>query len=112
MTVWVAYLGYTWAVALTGADVSRLQSIGLLGVVAGALVGLVPGCAPQIVLTGLYVQGALPFPTLLANALSQDGAALFPLLATRDRPALLASVVTLVPALVAGSVALLVSGST
>ncbi|MDP8969226.1 MAG: putative manganese transporter [Actinomycetota bacterium] len=80
VTVWVAvaYLGYTWIVTLTGLDPTGLRSIGFVGVVAGALVGLIPGCAPQIVPTGLNVQGGLPFPTLLANALSQDGEPCFP----------------------------------
>ncbi|WP_298989272.1 putative manganese transporter [uncultured Pseudokineococcus sp.] len=109
---WVAAVFVGWEVlsGATGFDGSQLPLVGVAGVVVGALVGLVPGCAVQIVLTSLYLTGAVPFATLLANAVSQDGDALIPLLALRRRSAVLASAVTVVPALVVGGVALLVTG--
>lgn len=109
---WVAAVFVGWEVlsATTGFDGSQLPLVGVLGVVVGALVGLVPGCAVQIVLTSLYLTGAVPFATLLANAVSQDGDALIPLLALRRRSALLASAVTVVPALLVGGLALLLTG--
>lgn len=105
VTTWVvvAFVGYELAVVTTGLDVGTLPTIGLLGVVAGALLGLVPGCGPQLVLTGLYAQGALPLSVLAANALSQDGDALIPLLASDRRAAVLASVITVVPGLLVGA---------
>jgi hypothetical protein len=99
----VAFVGYEALVATTGLDVGALPSIGLLGVAAGALLGLIPGCGPQLVLTGLYAQGALPLSVLAANALSQDGDALIPLLAADRRAAVLASAITVVPGLVVGA---------
>jgi hypothetical protein len=75
---------------------------GVAGVLAGAFIGLVPGCAVQIVFTGLYVAGGLPLPTLVANAISQDGDALIPLAALRRRSAALATVITTAPAVVVG----------
>ncbi|MTV26729.1 hypothetical protein FTX61_15090 [Nitriliruptoraceae bacterium ZYF776] len=101
---WVvlAFVGYEVLVAATGLDVGRLPTFGLLGVAAGALLGLVPGCGPQLVLTGLYVQGAVPLSVLAANALSQDGDALFPLLAVDKRSAITASAISAVPGLVVG----------
>ena len=109
---WVAVVFVGWEVlsAWTGFDGSQLPLLGVAGVVVGALVGLVPGCAVQIVLTSLYLTGVVPLPTLLANAVSQDGDALIPLLALRRRSALLASAVTVVPALLVGGLALLVTG--
>lgn len=102
----VAFVGYEVVVATTGVDIATLPSIGLLGVLAGALLGLVPGCGPQLVLTGLWAQGALPLSVLAANALSQDGDALIPLLAV-DRPAaVLASVITVIPGLLIGGLLL------
>ncbi|MEJ5915817.1 putative manganese transporter [Pseudokineococcus sp. 1T1Z-3] len=108
IVAWVAAAFVAWEVlsATTGFDGSQLPLVGVAGVVLGALVGLVPGCAVQIVLTSLYLTGAVPLPTLLANAVSQDGDALIPLLAMRRRSALLASAITTVPALVVGGVAL------
>jgi len=109
---WVAlvFVGWELLSTWTGFDGSQLPLVGAAGVVVGALVGLVPGCAVQIVLTSLYLTGAVPSSTLLANAVSQDGDALIPLLALRRRSALLASAVTVVPALLVGGVALLVTG--
>jgi hypothetical protein len=106
VTTWVvaAFVGYEVVVATTGLDVGALPNIGLIGVVAGAALGLLPGCGPQLVLTGLYAQGALPLSVLAANALSQDGDALIPLLAVDRRAAVVASLITVVPGLAVGSV--------
>ncbi|MEH1127234.1 putative manganese transporter [Micromonospora sp. CPCC 206061] len=110
VTVWVAvaYVGWEVLTRTTGLDGSELPLVGVAGVVAGALVGLVPGCAVQIVFTGLYVSGAMPLPTLAANAVSQDGDALIPLATLRHRSAALATVVTTIPALLVGAALLLV----
>ncbi|MQW77218.1 hypothetical protein GHK92_15195 [Nocardioides sp. dk4132] len=105
VTVWVAaaYLAWSLLSHTTGFDGSQLPVLGLAGVVVGALVGLVPGCAIQIVFTGLFLAGGMPLPTLVANMVSQDGDALLPLMALEHRAALLATVLTTIPALVVGS---------
>ena len=105
VTVWVtaAFLAYEVLVAATGVDPGMLPLGGLLGVVIGAAIGLVPGCGAQIVVTTLFVQGVVPLPVLVANALSQDGDALFPMLAHDRRAAVLATVVSTVPGVLAGS---------
>ncbi len=110
VVVWVALAYVAWATVhtLTGFDGSQLPVLGFTGVLVGALVGLVPGCAVQIVFTGLYVSGAVPLPTLLANAVSQDGDALLPLIALEKHAALVATCITTLPRLVVGSVAYLV----
>jgi hypothetical protein len=110
VTVWVAaaYLGWQVLSTATGFDGSQLGFAGVVGVLVGALIGLVPGCAIQIVFTGIYVSGGLPLPTLVANAISQDGDALIPLAALRRRAAGLATLITTVPALVVGLGLLLV----
>ncbi|WP_128475970.1 putative manganese transporter [Halorussus pelagicus] len=105
VTVWVlaAYLLYEYGVVLLGVDVGALAAAaGLFAPVAGALVGLIPGCGPQIVLTGVYAEGAVPFSALVANAISQDGDALFPLLAVDKTAAVVASIYTTIPALFVG----------
>jgi hypothetical protein len=106
VTAWVAvaFVGYEVLVAVTGIDLGRLPTLGLVGVAAGAMVGLVPGCGPQLVLTGLYAQGALPLSVLVANALSQDGDALFPLLVADRRSAIAGTLVSTVPGLVVGGI--------
>ncbi|MEH0936418.1 putative manganese transporter [Micromonospora psammae] len=105
VTFWVAvaYLGWQLFSTTTGFDGSELALAGLLGVLVGAGIGLIPGCAVQIVFTGLFISGGLPLPTLVANAISQDGDALIPLAALRRRSAALATVITTVPAAAVGA---------
>ncbi|MDS0293189.1 putative manganese transporter [Halogeometricum luteum] len=107
VTVWViaAYLLYEYAMLFTGADIAGLAAAaGVLAPVAGAAVGLIPGCGPQIILSTAYAEGAIPFSALTANAISQDGDALFPLIAIDKTAAVVASIYTTVPALVVGVV--------
>ncbi|MFC6022854.1 putative manganese transporter [Plantactinospora solaniradicis] len=112
VTVWVAVAYVAWQVVstTTGFDGSQLALAGVAGVVVGGLVGLIPGCAVQIVFTGIYVSGGLPMPTLVANAISQDGDALIPLAALRRRAAALATVITTIPAILVGLALLTLAG--
>ncbi|WP_137293877.1 putative manganese transporter [Nocardioides dongxiaopingii] len=109
ITTWVALAYLSWSLLnhLTGFDGSQLPLLGVTGVAVGALVGLVPGCAVQIVFTGIFLAGGMPLPTLVANTISQDGDALLPLLVLEHRSALLASLITTMPALLVGGVLLL-----
>jgi hypothetical protein len=104
VTVWVAvaYLAWSAATNLTRFDGSQLPLWGVAGVLVGACIGLIPGCAVQIVFAGMFAAGGLPLPTLAAKTVSQDGDALLPLLALEHRSALLATVLTTLPALVVG----------
>ncbi|WP_122089496.1 putative manganese transporter [Halalkalicoccus subterraneus] len=105
VTVWViaGYLLYEYVVLFGNVDVAALAAAaGLLAPVGGALLGLIPGCGPQIVLAGVYAEGAIPFSALTANAISQDGDALFPLIAMDKTAAIVASIYTTIPALVVG----------
>lgn len=104
VTVWVAVAYVAWSLVthVTGFDGSQLPLFGILGVVVGACIGLVPGCAVQIVFAGIFAAGGMPLATLVANTISQDGDALLPLLALEHRSALLATVLTTIPALLVG----------
>ena len=105
VTVWVlgAYLIYEYPVALFNLNIGAIAaSAGVFAPIAGAAIGLIPGCGPQIVLAGAYAQGAIPVSALAANAISQDGDALFPLLAIDKKAALLATIYTTIPALIVG----------
>jgi hypothetical protein len=79
-----------------------MTSAGLAAVIVGVLIGLIPGCGPQIIYVTLFVKGWLPFAAVVANAISQDGDALFPLLAMDRRSAIWATVITAIPALIVG----------
>jgi len=106
VTIWVtaAYFVFELTLNLTGVEPGLLvRGAGIASVWAAALVGLIPGCGPQILLTGLYVKGVIPFAALLANAISQDGDALFPLISLDRRSALWATIWTTIPAFIIGS---------
>jgi hypothetical protein len=105
----VAFVAMAALGALTPFDGDVLPLVGLVGVVVGVLVALVPGCGTQIAFTGLYATGVLPLPALLANAVAQDGDALLPMLAQDRRAAVVTTAVTSVPALAVGLLALLLT---
>ncbi|AHG00512.1 hypothetical protein HALLA_18680 [Halostagnicola larsenii XH-48] len=105
VTVWVlvAFLVYEYAVLLTGMNVATIAAAaGVLAPIGGAVVGLIPGCGPQILLASVYAEGGLPFSALSANAIAQDGDALFPLLAVDARAAIVATIYNFLPAVVVG----------
>jgi putative 10TM heavy-metal exporter len=104
VTVWVAiaYLAWSGVTHGLGFDGSQLPVWGAVGVVVGACIGLVPGCAVQIVFAGIFAAGGMPLSTLVANTVSQDGDALLPLLALEHRSAVVATFITTVPALLTG----------
>lgn len=104
ISVWVigAYLAYDYLVAFTGVDLEAAFStvVPLLPLI-GVLIGLVPGCGPQVLVTTLYVNGLIPFAALMGNAISNDGDALFPAIALNPRAAIWATVYSTIPALIA-----------
>lgn len=68
----------------------------------GLIVGLLPGCGPQILVTSLYIAGAAPLSAQLANAISNDGDALFPAIALAPKAALVATIYSAIPAFIVG----------
>jgi len=105
VTVWViaAYLIYEYSVVVFAIDIGAMAAAaGLLAPIGGALLGLVPGCAPQIVFAQVYAQGGIPFSALTANAISQDGDALFPLMAIDMKAAIVATIYTTIPGVIVG----------
>ncbi len=110
---WVfgAYLVYELAVYFAGGEqvmVAALASTGLTSVLLGVLVGIIPGCGPQVIFVSLYLKGMFPFAALLANAVSQDGDALFPLIAMDRKAAFWATVVNTIVAAIVGVAAYLI----
>lgn len=110
ITTWVsaAFVVLALLQAASPVEASALQLAGAGAVLIGVVVAIVPGCGTQIAFTGLYVAGALPLPGLLANAVAQDGDALLPVLAEDRRTAVALTVLTSIPALLVGGLALLV----
>ncbi len=74
------------------------------------VVGMIPGCGPQIFLARLFTAGSLPFPAILANSVSQHGDSIFPLLGRRRSQALRVTISSTILALVVGFVAIAAVG--
>ena len=114
VTFWVvmAYLIFEFGIILSGISEADLSDHGAgAGAVAfAAFVGLVPGCGPQIIAISAYVEGIISFPALVANAISQDGDALFPLLVRHKVASIWATIHTTLPAILVGFIFLYAMG--
>jgi hypothetical protein len=103
VTVWViaAYLIYELGVYYSGVDLKSWFAVWApIMPLMGVLVGFLPGCGPQIVVTTLYLNGVVPLSTQLGNAISNDGDALFPAIALAPRTAIVATLYSAIPALI------------
>ncbi len=101
----VALAGHrTLATVLDLGSVSATALGGPLGAVAGGLVGVIPGCGVHIGIVTAFAEGTVPTSVLVANAISQDGDALFALFAIDRTAAVVATVYTAVPAVAVGLV--------
>ena len=114
VTFWVlvAYLVFEFGMIASGVDETGLSEhgAGVGAVMLAAFVGLIPGCGPQIIAITAYVQGIVSFPALVANAISQDGDALFPLLVRHKAASIWATIHTTLPAIIIGLALLWVVG--
>jgi len=105
VTGWVvlAFLAFELSVHFLGIDLKGwFGSWVFLTPLIGMLIGLIPGCGPQILVTSLYLAGAIPLSAQLSNAIANDGDALFPAIALAPRAALVATLYSSVPALIVG----------
>ncbi|PKH05492.1 putative manganese transporter [Moritella sp. Urea-trap-13] len=103
VTSWVigAFLLFELTMHWTGINLESLfQNWLLLLPLMGVIIGLFPGCGPQILVTSLYLSGAVPLSTQLGNAISNDGDALFPAIAMAPKAALTATLYSSIPAII------------
>ena len=105
VTAWVigAFLVFELTTQLLGLNLADIFSgWGVWMPLVGVAVGFLPGCGPQILVTSLYISGAVPMSTQLANAISNDGDALFPAIALAPKAALVATFYSAIPAFIVG----------
>ncbi len=104
VTIWVvgAFLAYEYLAEFAGLDLELLfQTFAPILPLIGIVVGFIPGCGPQVLVTSLFINGVIPFAAVLGNAISNDGDALFPAIAVNPKAAVTATLVSAVPALLA-----------
>jgi len=85
---------------LNGQIFNSLILFGPLIPLMAILIGFIPGCGPQIMITSMYVGGQLPMSAQIGNSISNDGDALFPAIAIAPKAAILATLYSAIPALV------------
>lgn len=105
VTGWVviSFVLFELAVVFGGLEISEMfKGWAMILPMVAILIGFIPGCGPQIVVTSLYLGGAIPFSALISNAIANDGDALFPALALAPRAAIYATLYSAVPALFIG----------
>ena len=110
VTFWVmiAYLAFEFGMLFSGVSEQDMSNYGdgVIAVLAASFIGLIPGCGPQIIAITAYTKDIISFPALAANAISQDGDALFPLLVRHKAASLWATIHTTIPAIIAGLILL------
>ena len=105
VTAWVvaSFMLFEILIVFTGIELKEWFShFAYLAPLIAVIIGFLPGCGPQIVVTTLYIQGIIPFSALAANAISNDGDALFPAIAMAPKAALIATLYSAIPALFIG----------
>tara|TARA_B100000579_G_C22754442_1_gene815681 strand:- start:60 stop:1193 length:1134 start_codon:yes stop_codon:yes gene_type:complete len=103
VTIWViaGFLAYEYAYSFFGLDLEVLAEAAWIFLpLLAVLVGFIPGCGPQVLVTTLYLNGIIPFAALIANAISNDGDALFPAIALTPKMAIIATLYSGIPALI------------
>ncbi len=105
VTAWVvlAFLMFEVSVYIFGINLEDVfKGYVLFTPMIALLLGFIPGCGPQVLVTTLYLSGAIPLSAQISNAISNDGDALFPAIAIAPKVAIVATLYSAVPALLFG----------
>ncbi len=103
ITLWVviAFLLFELGIHWTAFDLKGIfDTVKPLVPLMAVVIGFLPGCGPQVLVTTLYLQGYIPLSAQLGNAISNDGDALFPALAVSPKASFVATIYTAIPALI------------
>ena len=103
VTSWVivAFLIFEVGVYLRGFDLKGLfGDMAIYTPLIAIIIGFLPECGPQILVTSLYLSGIMPISALIGNALSNDEDTLFLAIAITPRAAIIATICSAVPAFI------------
>tara|TARA_B100000963_G_scaffold163659_1_gene142202 strand:+ start:2543 stop:3670 length:1128 start_codon:yes stop_codon:yes gene_type:complete len=101
VTVWViiSFVLYELInLSTNGAIFDSLILFGPFLPLIAILIGFIPGCGPQIMITSMYVSGQIPMSAQIGNSISNDGDALFPAIAISAKAAIVATLYSAIPA--------------
>jgi hypothetical protein len=105
VTTWVvaAFLLFEVSVYVFGIDLHDVfKGYLVFAPLIATLLGFIPGCGPQVLVTTLYLAGAIPLSAQISNAISNDGDALFPAIAIAPKVAIVATAYSAIPAILIG----------
>ncbi len=103
VTVWVigAFLVFELSVYWLGLDLHVFfDGWAIFTPLMAVLLGFVPGCGPQVLVTTMYLAGLIPLSAQIGNTISNDGDALFPAIAIAPKVAIVATLYSAVPAVI------------
>ena len=103
ITVWVigAFLVFELSVYGLGLDLQALfDGWAIFTPLIAVLLGFLPGCGPQVLVTTMYLAGLVPLSAQIGNTISNDGDALFPAIAIAPKVAIAATLYSAVPAII------------
>jgi hypothetical protein len=79
-----------------------IKSNQLIILVLAVLIGIIPESGPHLIFVTLFLENAIPFTTLLASSIVQDGHGALPLLAESKRSFFLAKAINILIGLIVG----------
>ena len=103
VTGWVviAFLMFELTVHFANFDLSSVFApMAAFTPLIAILIGFLPGCGPQMLITTMYLSGFIPLSAQIGNAISNDGDALFPAIAMAPKAAIVATIYSALPALI------------
>ena len=81
---------------------SWIKSNQFIILIMALLIGIIPESGPHLIFVTLFMSGAIPFSTLLASSIVQDGHGSLPLLAESKKSFLLAKSINIIIGLIVG----------
>ena len=102
VTVWVIIAFVTYELidlSTKGIIFDSLKYFGPFIPLMAIIIGFIPGCGPQIMITSMYVSGQIPMSAQIGNSISNDGDALFPAIAISAKAAIIATLYSAIPAI-------------
>lgn len=113
--VWRIFLWTLGALIVTHLLINNLHLEGLVQknryavMLIACLIGLIPQSGPHLLFVTLFAQGMIPFPTLLASCIVQDGHGMIPMLAHSRSAFFGVKLINLALGLLVGTIGLLFS---
>ncbi len=103
VTVWVIISFVLYELINLSTNGAIFESLILFGPflpLIAILIGFIPGCGPQIMITSMDVSGQIPMSAQIGNSISNDGDALFPAIAISAKAAIVATLYSAIPAII------------